>query len=95
MRRARMLPWYGVERAEVERAFVQAVLRVANSGPEIAAEHREQIFDRFFRADPSRTGGSHGLGLSLAREFARAHGGEVALVSSDDQGTVFELTLSC
>lgn len=71
----------------------RAVLRVANSGPEIAAEHREQIFDRFFRADPSRTGGSHGLGLSLAREFARAHGGEVTLVSSDAEGTVFELTL--
>lgn len=71
----------------------RAVLRVANSGPEIAAEHREQIFDRFFRADPSRTGGSHGLGLSLAREFARAHGGEVSLVSSDAEGTVFELTL--
>jgi len=56
-------------------------------------EHREQIFDRFFRADPSRTGGGHGLGLSLAREFARAHGGDVTLLETGPEGAVFELTL--
>ncbi|MCA8924020.1 MAG: HAMP domain-containing protein [Planctomycetes bacterium] len=84
----------GWVKVELASADGRARLRVSNSGPVIAPEHREQIFDRFFRADPSRTGGGHGLGLSLAREFARAHGGELTLVESGPEGTVFELTLA-
>ncbi|HEX7490345.1 MAG TPA: sensor histidine kinase, partial [Candidatus Limnocylindrales bacterium] len=36
----------------------------------------EKIFERFYRADPSRTGSGSGLGLAIVRELARAHGGE-------------------
>ena len=59
---------------------------VLNTGPEIAGEDTEKIFDRFYRADPSRSS-SHGsagfgLGLSLARVIAEAHGGELRLISS-------------
>ncbi|HVS50938.1 MAG TPA: ATP-binding protein [Opitutaceae bacterium] len=65
----------------------EVLVFVENSGPPIPAPDRERIFERFFRADPSRSGrsGGAGLGLSLAREIVRAHGGEVILVASDGE----------
>ncbi|MDZ4858409.1 MAG: ATP-binding protein [Candidatus Hydrogenedentes bacterium] len=61
-----------------------ANLSIANSGS-IPAEKRERIFDRFVRVDDARTRRIEGagLGLSLAREIARAHGGDLFLESSD------------
>jgi len=73
----------------------QAILRVSNTGRPIAAEDRGRVFERFFRGDKARTrdiDGS-GLGLSLAREIARAHGGELVLERSDEHTTTFALTL--
>ena len=72
-----------------------AVLCVADQGPGIPPEHRQRIFDRFYRADPSRsrsTGGS-GLGLSIVSSIAARHGGEVRLHSELGQGTAIEVRL--
>lgn len=70
------------------------IVRIANTGPAISAEDRPRIFDRFHRVDLARQRGGHGLGLSLAREIAGAHGGSLDLVESAEPGwTVFELTL--
>ena len=70
-------------------------LRVGNSGPGIPAEDRARVFDRFYRVGGLRQPGAEGtgLGLSLAREIARAHGGEVELRESRPEWTEFELTL--
>ena len=60
------------------------VIEVSDTGTGISEEHQERIFDRFFRADPSRnraTGGS-GLGLAIARELVHAHGGEITVRST-------------
>jgi two-component system OmpR family sensor kinase len=65
-------------------------LVVQDDGPGVPEELRERIFDRFFRADPSRTratGGS-GLGLAITREIVRAHGGRVG-VEPRAQGAAF------
>lgn len=73
----------------------RAVFAIANTGPGIPPGEQGQVFERFYRADKSRNrrvDGS-GLGLSLAREIARAHGGELALARSDETGTTFVLTL--
>jgi len=71
---------------------------VADSGPGIAPEDQPRIFDRFFRADKSRSrdaegAGGAGLGLPIARWIAEAHGGRLTLASSTSHGTVFELWL--
>ncbi|MEI8289122.1 MAG: ATP-binding protein [Verrucomicrobiota bacterium] len=68
---------------------------VSNSGAQIPPADRERIFERFYRADPARSGRVEGtgLGLSLAREIIHAHGGELNLEASDDQLTQFAVTL--
>jgi signal transduction histidine kinase len=54
----------------------QALLWVEDQGPGIPPEQREQVFERFWQADPSRgETGHHGLGLAIAQAIARAHGG--------------------
>ena len=68
-------------------------LSIANTGPGIGPEHRARLFERFFRAEHTAEETGHGLGLGLARELARAHGGDVALVRSEDGWTEFAVTL--
>lgn len=84
---------------EVGSRHDRAFLAVSNTGPLIPVRDRDKIFDRFYRADPARSRqieGS-GLGLSLAREIVRAHGGDLVLERSDETGTEFVLRipLSC
>jgi signal transduction histidine kinase len=67
-------------------------LRIGNTGPAIVPEHRARLFERFFRAEHSQDEMGYGLGLSLARELARAHGGDVVLARSDGQWTEFVVT---
>ena len=73
----------------------RAVVEVTDTGAGIPAEALPHVFDRFYRADPSRsraTGGS-GLGLAIARQLVRAHGGEISVQSAPGQGAIFSLWL--
>lgn len=69
-------------------------IRVGNSGPGIPEEERESIFERFRRGSQvgERVQGQ-GLGLNIARELARALGGDLRLVPTRDDWTEFEFTL--
>ncbi len=73
----------------------EAKLSVQDTGPGIAPEHRERIFERFYRVDKShsRESGGTGLGLSIAKRGASFNGGAVALECSDETGSRFVLTL--
>ena len=68
-----------------------AVLTVENTGKPIAPAAREHIFERFHRGDMGENVPGHGLGLNLARELARLHGGDLRLTRSDDESTEFEV----
>jgi signal transduction histidine kinase len=67
------------------------LLRVANTGCCIAPEAREHIFERFHRGAMGETIPGHGLGLNLARELARLHGGDLRLARSEGGWTEFEV----
>lgn len=79
-------------RADIEGS--QVVVRVEDEGPGIPQEHRERIFDRFYRAESgirqNVTGA--GLGLAISRGFVRAHGGEIWL-EPRSRGTCFAFSL--
>lgn len=66
---------------------------VADDGPGVPASARPHVFDRFFRADPSRTGGGAGLGLAICREIVQAHGGRIELVSKESGGSTFTFAI--
>jgi signal transduction histidine kinase len=68
-------------------------LIVANTGEPIPPARVANIFERFYRAGTSQPTAGHGLGLSIARELALAHGGELSLLRSDPDWTEFRLTL--
>ena len=51
------------------------------------------IFERFYRADPSRSEGGVGLGLSIARQIAESHGGQIRAQSTPGTGSTFTLLL--
>ena len=71
----------------------RAIIRVADTGEGIHPAELPHIFDRFFRGAGSPGEGS-GLGLSLCREIARAHGGDIAAVNLPTGGCAFVVTLA-
>jgi two-component system OmpR family sensor kinase len=72
-----------------------AVLEVADSGPGLAPEEAERVFERFYRADPSRarTEGGTGIGLSIVAALVTAHGGTVDVESAPGHGATFRVRL--
>lgn len=70
----------------------EAVVVVADTGPGIPENELPHVFERFFRGRHVRAGGS-GIGLSVARELAVAHGGALSVTSRAGQGSRFELRI--
>jgi len=70
-----------------------ARLLVADDGPGVPSEHRERIFERFFRVDSSRAGAHTGLGLSIARWIVAQHGGRIIAGEAKLGGAAFLVDL--
>ncbi|MGE3843778.1 MAG: ATP-binding protein [Vicinamibacterales bacterium] len=80
------------------RAFggpASVTIEVRDSGPGIAPEHHEHLFERFYRVDPGRSSalGGAGLGLAMTRWSVEAHGGTVAVASAPGVGSTFRIAL--
>ncbi len=84
--------WVGID---AQRKGSTVSVTVSNRSNDIPANERERIFERFHRGEPARTRNVEGLGLglSLSREIARAHGGALKLDRTPPGQTAFTLTL--
>jgi signal transduction histidine kinase len=71
------------------------LVRVEDTGIGMTKEQLSRIWDRFFKADPSRSrqGGETGLGLAIVRQLVEAHGGWIQAESTPGEGTRFTLWL--
>jgi two-component system OmpR family sensor kinase len=69
------------------------VIEVADTGPGIPAQETQRVWEELYRGEDARGVPGSGLGLSLVRAIIEKHGGNVALRSKQDQGTVFSLRL--
>jgi signal transduction histidine kinase len=69
------------------------VISVSDRGPGVPPDRLEMIFDRFTKVDPSRSGGSSGLGLAIAAEHAALMGGYLQAMNREDGGLRLELVL--
>ncbi|NEB04272.1 HAMP domain-containing histidine kinase [Streptomyces sp. SID13726] len=91
----RHTPPGGTVTLRCRRAADEILIEVADTGTGIAPADLPRVFDRFWRADRSRsrrTGGC-GLGLAIVRQLTEAHGGTVSVTSTPGTGTVFRLRL--
>ena len=79
----------------VRREDGEALIEVADRGPGMTSDHAARVFERFFRADPSRAraSGGSGLGLSIVSAIAEAHGGQVRIETSPGDGATFQVRL--
>ncbi|MDX6435882.1 MAG: two-component system, OmpR family, sensor kinase [Gaiellaceae bacterium] len=80
---------------QVEQVDGMARIEVKDSGPGMAAEQSEHVFERFYRADQSRSraSGGAGLGLSIVAAVTEAHGGRVSVVSTPGSGATFRVEI--
>jgi two-component system, OmpR family, sensor histidine kinase BaeS len=85
-------PAGGVTRVALRSEDGGAVIQVSDSGSGIPADELPYVFERFFRGKGSRARGS-GIGLTVARELVRAHGGDIQVDSAPDRGTAFTVRL--
>jgi NtrC-family two-component system sensor histidine kinase KinB len=72
----------------------QVRFTVADTGVGIPAEYLPRVFDRFFRVPSDNPTNGAGLGLAIAREIVRAHGGDIDVKSDADHGTSFGFSLA-
>lgn len=89
----RHTPPGGTIRLAAARTATGIVLRVSDSGIGIPAEHLPHVFDRFYKADRSRTQSGSGLGLSIVKAIVERHGGSVSVRSTPGMETAFEIML--
>jgi signal transduction histidine kinase len=83
----------GEVRVSVTREGDAAVVTIADTGAGIAAEDLPRIWERLYRADPSRSERGLGLGLSLVKAYVEAHGGQVSARSEPGRGSTFTVRL--
>jgi signal transduction histidine kinase len=91
----RLSPEHSVIRVSAGREGPWVWMAVEDQGPGVAVDDHERIFQRFWRGDPraGREAGRSGLGLTIVRQIAEAHGGQVKLASEPGRGAAFAVWL--
>ena len=87
-------PPSGSIQVSTQRRDGEAVISVRDSGAGLALDELDRVFERFYKADPSRSGAGAGLGLSIARHTVRQHGGRIWAESPGlGRGATFSVAL--
>jgi signal transduction histidine kinase len=81
--------------AHPDSASGSVLLTVADSGPGVPDDQKDRIFERFFQAEAGRNvrGRGVGLGLTICREIAAAHGGAIWVSDNPGRGSTFQVLL--
>jgi two-component system heavy metal sensor histidine kinase CusS len=87
----RFTPENGSIRVGIRAVTNGVEISVTDTGTGIAADHLPRVFDRFYRADPSRSSAGTGLGLALVKSIVDLHGGSVSIESQLGRGTTVAL----
>jgi two-component system heavy metal sensor histidine kinase CusS len=88
----RFTPENGKIQISVTVTAAHSEVTVRDSGCGIAPEHLPRVFDRFYRADSSRSSDGAGLGLALVKSIVDLHGGSARIESEVNRGTTVTLT---
>jgi heavy metal sensor kinase len=83
----------GEVKVSVSEASQDIIITIHDTGIGISGADLTRIFERFYRSDQSRSEPGTGLGLSLARAIARAHGGDITVASELNRGSTFTIIL--
>jgi two-component system phosphate regulon sensor histidine kinase PhoR len=86
-------PAGGTITVSTEALAKEVQFSVQDTGVGISSENLPRIFERFYKADRSRSGKGTGLGLSIARHIIEAHGGRIWAESTEGKGSTFHFTL--
>ena len=87
-------PPSGSIQVSTQRRDGEAIISVRDSGAGLALDELDRVFERFYKADPSRSGAGAGLGLSIARHTVRQHGGRIWAESPGlGRGATFSIAL--
>lgn len=78
---------------EAHDTSTQVIISISDTGPGLESKDHDRIFERFYRGDRSRSTPGYGLGLSLAKTFIKAHGGEITVKSTPGKGCTFTVKL--
>jgi heavy metal sensor kinase len=89
----RHTPSGGRIEVEIERLNETVLVRVRDTGAGIKEEDLERVFDRFFQVPSTKAASGVGLGLTVASQIARAHGGEIRAESTVGEGSTFTVSL--
>src|SRR4029079_10461852 len=85
----------GVRLRSVDGKAAGAAIEISDQGPGIPPEHRERIFERFYRIDKARSRdlGGAGLGLAIAKWAIDVHGGSIGVEDRPEGGSMFRVVL--
>ncbi|TSA54542.1 MAG: sensor histidine kinase [Dehalococcoidia bacterium] len=83
----------GSIRTTTKQSEGSVVVEISDTGTGIAKDDLPQIFERFYKADKSRTSQGSGMGLAIAKHIVEAHGGNIWVQSEEGKGSTFSFSL--
>jgi signal transduction histidine kinase len=89
----KLTPRGGRVRLRVSQLLKETVFEISDSGPGVAPQETETIFDRYHQGSHGRAAGGAGLGLAIARGIAEAHHGTISVATGDLGGAAFRIVL--